>query len=96
MTSRRTHAYARVIRTLDDCGRAKLLPAEQERIREAADALLFCVDIVADPEARTAVSDVLDLRDHLVGSGRWTPQRASELADDLWACGPEPALQIAA
>jgi hypothetical protein len=35
------------------------------------------------------VTDFLDLHDHLVGTGRWTPERAFELAEDIWACGPE-------
>jgi hypothetical protein len=99
MTGARAHAYSRVIRTVDDCGPAKLLAPEQDRIREAADALLFCVDLTADAEARTAVSDVLDLHDHLVGTGRWTPERAYRLANDIWECGPEPdasALPLAA
>jgi hypothetical protein len=42
MTSRRATAYRRVVKTLRDFGAAKLWPAEQARIREAADALLFC------------------------------------------------------
>jgi hypothetical protein len=92
MTGPRAHAYTRVIRSLDLCGPAKLLEPEQERIREAADALVFCVDMSRDADATKAVADVLDLYDHLVGTGRWTPQRADELANDIWACGPMPAL----
>jgi hypothetical protein len=91
MTGPRAHAYARVIRRLDDCCPAKLLAAEQTRIRQAADALLFCVDLLADAEATMAVADVLDLYDHLVATGRWTPERADGLASDLWSCGPMPA-----
>src|SRR4051812_6210695 len=92
MTGPRAHAYARVISTLDDCGAAKLLGAEQERIREAADALLFCVEMSRDADATMALADMLDLYDHLVGTGRWTAQRADELANDIWACGPMPAV----
>jgi hypothetical protein len=92
MNGLRAHAYGRVIRTLDDCGSAKLLAPEQERIRKAADALLFSVDVTVDADATLALADVLDLYDHLVGTGRWTPQRADELANDIWACGPMPAM----
>ena len=37
MTSERTQAYGRVIKTLEDLGPSKLQPVEQERIRDAAD-----------------------------------------------------------
>jgi hypothetical protein len=90
MTGPRAHAYARVIQGLDDCAAAKLLRPEQDRIREAADALLFCIDMTTDAEATMAVVDLLDLYDHLVATGRWTPERADALAQDLWACGPVP------
>lgn len=88
MTGPRARAYGRVIRTLSDLGAAKLLASEQARIRHAADALLFCADVVQDSAARAGVSDIQTLRDHLVESGRWTSERAGELADDVWACGP--------
>jgi hypothetical protein len=85
MTSDRTQAYARVVKLLEDIGPAKLLPAEQERIREAADTLIFATGV---DDARTALDDVDALVDHLVSSGRWTPERAEQLAVDLLACGP--------
>ena len=44
MTSERTLAYGLVVRTLDDLGPAKLQPAEQDRIREAADTLIFAAE----------------------------------------------------
>jgi hypothetical protein len=85
MTSDRTQAYGRVIKTLEDIGPAKLQPAEQDRIREAADALIFA----AEPEAaRAALEDAEALVEHLVDSDRWTPERAQQLRDDLAACGP--------
>ena len=43
MTNERTQAYGRVVKTLDELGPSKLLPAEQARIREAADCLFFAV-----------------------------------------------------
>jgi hypothetical protein len=85
MTSDRTQAYGRVIKTLDDLGPAKLQPAEQDRIREAADTLIFAADL---DEARSALADVEALVEHLVASGRWTAERADQLAADLLACGP--------
>ena len=85
MTSDRTQAYGRVIKTLEDIGPAKLQPAEQDRIREAADTLIFAADL---DEAHASFADVEALVEHLVGSGRWTSERADQLAADLLACGP--------
>jgi hypothetical protein len=85
MTSDRTQAYGRVIKTLDDLGPAKLQPAEQDRIREAADTLIFAADL---DEARSTLADLEALVEHLVASGRWTAERADQLAADLLACGP--------
>jgi hypothetical protein len=85
MTSERTQAYGRVIKTLEDLGPSKLQPAEQDRIRDAADNLIFAADL---DEARTALMDVEALAEHLVASGRWTSERADQLASDLVACGP--------
>ena len=85
MTADRTQAYGRVIKTLEDLGPAKLQPAEQERIREAADTLIFASD---PDDAFLALADVEALSAHLVASGRWTTERADQLAADLIACGP--------
>jgi hypothetical protein len=85
MTADRTQAYGRVIKTLEDLGPAKLQPAEQERIREAADTLIFASD---RDDAFLALADVEALSAHLVASGRWTTERADQLAADLIACGP--------
>jgi hypothetical protein len=85
MTSDRTQAYGRVIKTLEDVGPAKLQPDEQDRIRDAADTLIFA----AEPEdARAALEDVEGLAEHLVGSGRWAAERAQQLVQDLTDCGP--------
>jgi hypothetical protein len=85
MTSERTQAYGRVIRTLEDLGPAKLLPAEQERIRDAADNLIFAADI---DDSWAALADVDALAEHLVASGRWTAESADALVADVAACGP--------
>ena len=85
MTSDRTQAYGRVVKTLEDLGPAKLQPAEQDRIREAADTLIFAADL---DEARSTLADLEALVEHLVASGRGTAERAEQLASDLLACGP--------
>jgi len=85
MNSDRTQAYGRVIKTLEDLGPTKLQPSEQERVREAADNLIFAVGL---DEARTTLTDVDTLAEHLVGTGRWSEERAEELVHDLLACGP--------
>ena len=86
MTSERTQAYGRIVKTLEDLGPAKLLPSEQERIREAADILIFASGL--DDDVLRAVEDVRALADHLAESGRWTDERAAELIDDVAATGP--------
>jgi hypothetical protein len=85
MNAERTQAYGRVIKTLDDIGPVKLQPSEQERIREAADTLIFAADL---EEARQAMADMDGLVEHLVRSERWTPERGERLLDDLLGCGP--------
>jgi hypothetical protein len=94
MNRQRSRAYARVTTTLNDLGPAKLLPAEEARIRDAADTLVFCSDMVASPSARAALLDLYELQDHLVNSGRWTSERVGRLLADVWACGPEVELAL--
>ena len=85
MNSERTQAYGRVVKTLEDLGPAKLQAAEQERIRDAADTLIFAADF---DEARTAMENVDTLAEHLVARGRGTTERAQALLQDLLGCGP--------
>jgi hypothetical protein len=85
MTSERTQAYGRVMRTLDDVGPTKLHESEQDRIREAADTLIFAA---AAEEAEAALADVEALCEHLVATDRWSAERAVDLARDVAACGP--------
>jgi hypothetical protein len=85
MTSERTQAYGRVLHTLEDVGPTKLHDSEQERIREAADTLIFAATL---DEARDALRDIDALAEHLASSGRWSAQRTAELAQDIVACGP--------
>jgi hypothetical protein len=85
MTADRTQAYGRVMKTLQDMGPAKLQPSEQDRIRNAADTLVFAADL---DESREALRDMAALAEHLVGTGRWTSERTDALVEDLLACGP--------
>jgi hypothetical protein len=90
MTCRRGRAYARVKMTLDNLGQAKLLGPELAQIRHVADTLLFCADLPNDATARAEFAGVETLFEHLVACGRWSPERATGLSDDVWACGPGP------
>jgi len=85
MNSERTQAYGRVVRTLQDVGPTKLHATEQERVRDAADTLIFAATY---EDARETLADVESLAEQLVESGRWSEERAAELAQDLMACGP--------
>ncbi len=83
MTGERARAYGRVVTLLDDLGPAKLLPAERETIRGAADALLFGED------AEAPLETIHVLAAALVAADRWTPERAAELVADVAGCGRE-------
>lgn len=85
MTAERTQAYRRVMKTLRDVAPAKLQPGEQDRIRSAADTLIFAADV---EEVRATLRDLADLVENLVASGRWTEERMDALVADLLACGP--------
>ena len=92
MTSERSQAYGRVMRILEDLGPAKLHDSERERVRAAADTLIYAEDLGVDDEAREAVSDMTALARHLVESERWLDDSARRLLEDVLACGPlEPA-----
>ena len=71
MNPERAQAYRRVIQTLAELGPAKLQPAEQERIRYAADSLILCADLFEDDAARDSLEDTELLCEVLVQSGRW-------------------------
>ena len=86
MTPERSAAYARVMKTLDDMGPAKLHDLERQRVRNAADALLFATP--TDLLALDAMTDVERLTRHLCDAGRWTTDSAQRLADDVASCGP--------
>jgi hypothetical protein len=97
MSPERSNAYRRVMKTLEDIGPSKLLEQEQQRIRYAADNLIFSQNLENDIEAQTALIDVEDLCRTLVETGRWEDVSATRLADDLFQCGPaKPAILQAA
>jgi hypothetical protein len=74
--------------TLRSVGDGKLHPDEQQQIREAADTLLFCGDVETGPDAKLALDGIRELTRRLVRTGRWTPEAADRLLEDLAGCGP--------
>jgi hypothetical protein len=88
MTSRRAQSYGRVMETLRSVGEAKLHAAEADEIREAADTLLFCEDMDAGPEAKRALEGARELTRRLAATGRWSPETADRLLEDIAGCGP--------
>lgn len=97
MSPQRTESYLRVVEVLDELGPSKLQPGEQDRIRDAADTLIFCGDLDADVDAREALRDIDELCEALVLSGRWTAPSARALLNAIAGCGPlEPVALLAA
>lgn len=96
MSPHRTQAYQRVIHTLSELGPSKLLPSEQDRIRLAADNLVFSSDLSQDAAARDALEDTDRLCRDLVESGRWEQVTATRLASNLRECGPHPESELKA
>ena len=74
--------------TLRSVGDTKLHSEELDQIREAADALLFSDDIDSGSEAKLALDGVRELALRLAGTGRWTPETADRLLEDVAGCGP--------
>lgn len=87
MNSQRATAYRQVMHTLHELGPSKLLVEEQDRIRNAADTLIFSGDPRDDLGARQALEDIDELCRRLVDSGRWEQVTAARLVDDVAACG---------
>ena len=84
------------MKTLNELGPAKLLGDEQDRIRDAADSLIFSQVLADDAPAQDALSDVDRLCRVLVESGRWEQAAAMRLAHDVSACGPPPPKELQA
>ena len=94
MTPERSKAYGRLMKVIALEGEAALGPAEQEVLREAADAMFFCEDIAQDDDARDALARVSDLAGQLVGAERWDPELAEQVLQDLEACGPPQLVRL--
>lgn len=88
MTSKRAQAYGRVMKTIQDLGAGKLHPHEEQIVREAADAMLFCEDLAGDPAATEALGAFHRLTDHLLESERILPETAGKATADVEGCGP--------
>lgn len=87
MTSERSLAYGRVMKTLADIGPSKLHADEQELVREAADAQFFAQHAVD----RDVLGRVDELAANLVDSGRLLEETAHKLLQDLEDAGPATA-----
>ena len=96
MTPERANAYRQVMHTLQEVGPSKLLAGEQERIRYAADNLIFGGDPLADVAVQEALADIERLCRALVDSGRWEPNAALSLADCVARCGPTREAELEA
>ena len=96
MTPERAHAYRQVIHTLQEVGPSKLLAGEQDRIRYAADNLIFADSLLAEEGVREALADVERLCRGLVESGRWERAAAMRLADYVARCGPSHEAELEA
>ncbi len=94
MTPERSKAYGRLMKIVSATGEGALEPAEQELLREAADALFFCEDLALDDDARDALVRVSDLAGQLVGAERWDPELAERVIEDLEACGPPQLVRL--
>ena len=88
MTTNRARAYGRVMTLIDELGAAKFHADEQQAIRDAADALVFSVDVASDEEAKTALNHLDDVMQRLVDSERLIPETADTILDAVEACGP--------
>ena len=88
MTANRARAYSRVLALVDGLGPAKLHAAERQTIRDAADAVLFTLDIVSDPDAAAMLRRLDVLMDRLVAGGRLLEETADDIVEAVERCGP--------
>ncbi len=94
MTPERAQAYGRIMRVVAAEGAERLEPSEQAVLREAADALFFSHDVPGDPEASQALTRADDLAEKLMAAGRWSPDHAERVLQDLEACGPPQLVRL--
>jgi hypothetical protein len=74
-----------------------LEPEQRERVRAAADSLIFCQDVQADEHARAALIDIEALARELSSNPAWPEHRAGALVWSVVDCGPaSPAVDRAA
>ena len=88
MTAHRAQAYGRVMNAIQDFDGTKLHSDEVQVVRDAADGLLFCEDLEADPIAADALDAFHGLTDRLLENGRLASERVGQLTADVEACGP--------
>ena len=88
MTGERAQAYGQAKNTLEDLSPGKLHAGEQDVVREAADALLFCENLESDPAAEQALAELYELLGRLVESERLASETAGRLSAAVEACGP--------
>ena len=89
MTTNRARAYGRLMTLIADIGPANLHPDEQQAVREAADALVFAIDVASDADAKVALNHLDDVMDRLVATERLMPATADAVLDAVEACGPQ-------
>jgi hypothetical protein len=94
VTAERAQAYGRIMRVVGAEGAERLEPSEQAVLREAADALFFSHDVAGDPEASEALARADDLAEKLMAAGRWSPDHAERVLQDLEACGPAQLVRL--
>jgi hypothetical protein len=96
MSPERAQAYRKVVEMVDADAPSELLDGERDRIRYAADNLIFSRDVATDVAAQEALGDVGRLCRALVDSGRWDKVAARELAEHVSLCGPGSAARLKA
>jgi len=94
VTPERSKAYGRLMKVISTSGEGALEPAEQEVLREAADAMFFCEDLAVDDDAHDSLARVNDLAGQLVGAERWDPEVAEQVLRDLEDCGPPQLVRL--
>lgn len=82
------------MRVLEDLSGSKLHSAEQDVVREAADALFFCDNLESDPAAEKALDDLYELVDRLIESERMVAETAGRLTAAVEACGPRAPVAL--